>query len=118
LPPMGGAALASVMHVADCPSPSHCCCPIVIVKLPLSYCRPRSATVVVINIVSIDSSGGIVTIAITVAVIAAVFAITIIAVIVDVASTTLLRHCCIDVLFGSQSEEVDQTTPPQTVHIG
>ncbi len=34
------------------------------------------------------------------------------------ALTTLLRHCCIVQLFGSQSEELDQTTPSQTVHIG
>ena len=115
---MGGAALASVLHVAGCPSPSHRHRPIVVVQSPLSYRCPRNAAVVVIDIVSVGSGSGFVTIAITIAVIAAVSAIAVVAVIVDVASTTLLRHRCIVVLFGGQSEELDQTTPPQTVHIG
>jgi hypothetical protein len=115
---MGGAALASVLHVAGRPSTSHRRRPIVVVQSPSSYCRPLNAAVVVIHIVSVSSGSGIVTIAITVAVIAAVSAIAVVAVIVDVASTTLLRHRCIVVLFGGQSEELEQTTPPQTVHIG
>ncbi len=115
---MGGAALASILHVAGRPLPSHHHHPIVIVQLPSSYCRPQNAAVIVINIVSVGSGGGIVTIAITVAVIATVSAIAVVAVIIDTASTTLLCHRCIVVLFGGQSEELDQTTPPQTVHIG
>jgi hypothetical protein len=115
---MGGTALASVLHVAGRPSPSCRCCPIVVVQSPSSYRRPQNAAVVVIDILSVGSGGGIITIAITIAVIAAVSTIALIAVIVDVALTTLLHHRCIVVLFGSQSEELDQTTPPQTVHIG
>ncbi len=116
---MVGAALASILHVAGCPSPSHHCRPIVVIQLPLSYHRPQNAAVVIINIVSIGSGSGIVTITmITIAVIAAVSAIAVVAVIVDVPSTTLLCHRCITVLFGGQSEELDHTTPPQTVHIG
>ncbi len=81
--------------------------PIAVLKTPLSSTSTSS-----------PSAAGIVTIAITVAVIAAVSVIAVIAVIVDAASTTLLSHRCIVVLFGGQSEELDQTTPPQTVHIG
>jgi hypothetical protein len=110
---MGGAALASDLHVAGYPSPSHHCCPIVIVQSPLSYRHPRNAAVVVINIVSIGSGGGIITIAITIAIIAAVSAIAIVAVTVNIALMTLLRHRCIVMHFGGQSEELDQTTPPQ-----
>ncbi len=115
---MGGAALASILHVAGCPLPSHRCCPIIVIQSPTSYRRPQNAAVVVIDILSVGSGGGIVTIAINVAVIAAISAIPVVAVIVDVASTALLRHCCIVVLFGGQLEELDQTTPAQTVHIG
>jgi hypothetical protein len=61
---MGGAALASVLHVAGCPLPSHHCCPIVVVQSPPSYRRPRNAAVIVINIVFVGSGSGIVTIAI------------------------------------------------------
>jgi hypothetical protein len=89
---MGGAALASVLHVAGRPSPSHSHHPIVIVQSPLSYCHPQNAAVVVINIVDISSGGGIITIAVTVAVAVAVSAIAVITVIVDVASMTLLYH--------------------------
>ncbi len=96
LPSMGGAVLASILHVAGRPSPSHCCRPIVVVQLTLSYCCPQNAAVVVINIVSISSGSGILTISITVAVMAVVFAIAIVAVIVDVrfddfASSSLYR---------------------------
>jgi hypothetical protein len=58
--------------------------------LPSSNHRPRIAAVVVIDIVSLGSSGSI--IAITVAVALAVSTIAIIAVIVDVASSMLFRH--------------------------
>jgi hypothetical protein len=115
---MGGAALASILHVAGRPSPSHRRPPIVVIQLPSSYRRPRNTTVVVIDILSVGSGGGIVTIAITVAVITAVSAIAVVTIIVDVTLTTLLCHRCIVMLFGGQSEELDQTTPPQTVHIG
>jgi hypothetical protein len=38
---MGGATLASILHVANCPSPSHCSHPIVAIQLPPSnYRRP------------------------------------------------------------------------------
>jgi hypothetical protein len=96
---MGGAALASILHVSGRPLPSHCCRPIVVVQSPSSYCRPLNAAVIIIDIVSVGSSSGIITIAITVAVFAAVSAIAVIAVIVDVASMMLLCHCCIVVLF-------------------
>ncbi len=94
---------------------------IVIVPLSSSNCRHPIAvleTPLVIDIISVGSSGGIVTIAITVALIAAVSAIAVVAIIVNVTSTMLLHHHCIVVLFGGQLEELDQTTPPQTVHIG
>jgi hypothetical protein len=115
---MSGAALASVLHFAGHQSPSHRCRPIVVVQLPSSYCHPRNTSVAFINIVSVGSSSGIVTIAITIAIIAAVSTIAVITVIVDTALMTLLRHCCVVMLFGGQLEELDQTTPPQTVHIG
>jgi hypothetical protein len=115
---MGGAALASVLHVAGHPLPSHLCHPIVIVQSLSSYCRPHNAAVVVIDIVSIGSGRGILTTAITVAVIATISTIAVVAVIVDVALKTLLFYCCIVVIFGGQSEKLDQTTPPQTGHIG
>jgi hypothetical protein len=91
---MGGAALASILHLAGRPSPSHRCCPIVVIQLPSSYHRPQIATVVVINIVALSSSGKIVTISITVAVAVAVSTIAIAAVIVNALSTTLLHHHC------------------------
>jgi hypothetical protein len=115
---VGGAALASVLHVAGHLLPSHLCHPIVIIQLPSSSLCPQNAAIVVIDIVSVGSGGGIVTIAITIAVITAVSTIAVVAVIVDIAQMTLLCHCYIVVLFGGQSEELNQTTPPQTVHIG
>ncbi len=115
---MGGVALASVMHVAGRPLPSHRCPPIVIVQSLSSYCHPQNAAVVIIDIVSIGSGDSIVTIAITIAIIAAVSAIAVVAATVNIALTMFLHHRCIVVLFGGQSEELDQTTPPQTVHIG
>ncbi len=91
---MGGAALASVLHVAGHPSPTHCCHPIVVVRLPSFYHCPQNAAVVV-GIAADGSGGGIVTIAVAIAVAIpiAVSAIAVIAVIVDIASTTLLHHC-------------------------
>jgi hypothetical protein len=70
--------------------PSHHCHPIVVVKLPLSNCRPRIAAVVVIDIVSVGSGGGIIAVAVAVAI--AISPIAIVAVIVDVASSTSLCH--------------------------
>ncbi len=72
------------------PSPSHHCCPIVIVKLLLSNRRPRTAAVIIINIVSVGSGSGIIAVAVAVAI--AISPITIVAVIINVALSTLLRH--------------------------
>ncbi len=94
MPSMGGAALASVLHVAGRPQPSHWCCPIVIVQSSSSHCRPCNAAVVVIDIVAIGSGGRIITIAVAVAIAVAVSSIAVSAVFVNVASTTLPCHCC------------------------
>jgi hypothetical protein len=92
---MGGAALASNLHVAGQPLPSHWCCPIIIVQLPLSNCCPQIAAVVFINIVAVVGGSGIISVAIAVTVAVALFAITIVAIIVDVALLMLLhQHCC------------------------
>ncbi len=66
------------------PSSYRCCC------ITLSNRRPQIAAVVVIDIVAIGSGGGIIAVAVAVAV--AISPIAIIAVIVDVASLTSLRH--------------------------
>jgi hypothetical protein len=65
---MGGAALASVLHVAGHPSPSHCCRPIILVQLPSSNHRPQSAAVVFINSVADNGGGGIIAVAVAIAV--------------------------------------------------
>ncbi len=77
---------------------SACCCllspsyhhPIVVVKPPLSNHHPQIAAAVVINIVAVGSSGGISDVAVAVAI--AISPIAIVAVIIDVASSTLLCH--------------------------
>ncbi len=74
------------------PSPSHHCRPIIVVKSPLSNRHPQMAAVVVIDIVSVGSGGGIITIAGAVAV--PICPISIVAIIVNVASSTLLCHRC------------------------
>jgi hypothetical protein len=74
------------------PSPSHHRRPIVVVKSPLSNRRPQIAAVVVIDIVAVGSGGGIISIAVTVAV--TISPITIVAVILDVALLMSLRHRC------------------------
>jgi hypothetical protein len=94
---MGGTALASVLHVAGFPLPSHCCCPIVVIQLPLSNYRPQIAAVIDIYIIAVGGGSGIVTItiAIIVAITVAISAIAVVAVIVNIASFTLLpNHCC------------------------
>ncbi len=68
LPWIGGAALASILHVAGHPLPSHCHHPIVVVQLSSSNCRPQIAAVVFIDIIAIVVGGGIIAIAIAVAV--------------------------------------------------
>ncbi len=93
LPWIGGAALASILHVAGCPSPSHCRHPIVVVQLPLSYCRPWNAHVIIIDIIAVGSGGGIVTIPVAIAVAVPVSAIAVVAIILDIVLTMLLCHC-------------------------
>jgi hypothetical protein len=105
---MGGAALASVLHVAGHPLPSHHCCPIVVIQSPSSNRHPRIATVVFINIVAVIGGNGIIAVAIAIAIAiaitvaiafavsaVAISAIAVVIVIVDVASLTTLRqrHC-------------------------
>jgi hypothetical protein len=115
---MGGAALASVLHVAGHPLPSHHCPPIAIVQLPPSNCHPQIAIVVFINIVAIGGSSGIIAIAvsISVAIAVAISTTAIVAIIVKVALLTLLcQRRFISIIFvmllGGQLEELDQTTP-------
>jgi hypothetical protein len=91
---MGGAALASVLHIAGHPLPSHCCHPIVVIQLLSSNCRPQITTVIFIDIVIVGSGSGIIAIAITITVAVTVFAIAVVAVIIDVALLMLLCHCC------------------------
>ncbi len=69
---MGGAALASILHVTGRPLPSHRCCPIVIFQLLSSNCHPWIAVVVVINIVAVGRSGGIMIVAVSVLVAVAI----------------------------------------------
>ncbi len=118
LPWMSGAALASVLYVVGRPRPSHCCCPIIVVQLPLSYRHHENTAVVVIDMVAIGSGGGIITTTIVIAV-----AITVCTIAVFLSSLlTLPQQRClfivvVVVLFCGHMEELDQTTPPQTVHI-
>ncbi len=94
LPWMGGAALASILHVAGHPSPSHHCRPIVVVQLQWLNCCPWITAIVVIDIVAISGgSGGIITIATAITI--TISAINVVAVIVNIASSTsLCHHCC------------------------
>ncbi len=89
---MGGAALASILQVAGHPLPSHCCHPIVIVLLPLSNCRPRSAAVVFIDSVANGGGSGIIAVAVAIA-IAIPVTISAIAIVVNTIINDLHQRC-------------------------
>jgi hypothetical protein len=71
------------------------CCPIFIIQSPSSNCHPQIAAIIVIDIVSIGGGGGIIAVVFAVAITVAISStIPVIAVIVDVALSTLLCHRC------------------------
>jgi hypothetical protein len=83
------AAIAVIVDV-------HRCCPIVVVKLPSSNRRPQITTIVLIDIVAVNGSGGIIAITITASII--ISAIAVVAVIVGVH-----HRCPIDVVLSPLS---------------
>ncbi len=74
VPWMCDAALASILHVAGSPLPSHCTPPIVVVQLPLSNCCPKIALALAVPVA----------IAVAVA----------IAITITVALAVAVHHCC------------------------
>jgi hypothetical protein len=115
---MGFATLASVLHFAGRLSPSHCCPPIIVVQLHSSYPRPQIAAVIVIDIAAVGSGGGIINMAITKLPLPMLSPPLLLS---PSSLMSLQRRCFVIVifvmLFGGQSEELDQTTPPQTFRI-